>query len=77
MTYSNSSICDTYNGQCDCKQSSDGGFYGGRQCTECRWDAIGKKTFFIICIAFFCVLFSKNGGSCMFMYIGAYVYVYT
>lgn len=41
MTYSNSSICDTYTGQCVCKQSSDKGYYGGRQCTECRWDAVG------------------------------------
>ena len=44
MTYSNSTICDTYTGQCPCRQSPNGGFYGGRQCTECRWDAVGKCT---------------------------------
>ncbi|CAB4020635.1 Hypothetical predicted protein [Paramuricea clavata] len=42
ITYSNHSICDPRNGQCQCKQSSAGGFYGGRQCTECRWDAVGE-----------------------------------
>ena len=42
MTYSNHSICDPRNGQCQCLQSSAGGFYGGRRCTECRWDAVGE-----------------------------------
>ncbi|XP_028407647.1 laminin subunit alpha-like [Dendronephthya gigantea] len=42
MTYSNHTICDPRNGQCQCKQSSAGGFYGGRQCTDCRWDAVGS-----------------------------------
>ena len=44
MTYSLNTSCNTYNGQCECKRSADGGSYGGRQCTQCAWNAIGRRT---------------------------------
>ena len=47
-TYSNHSVCDPRNGQCQCKQSDAGGFYGGRQCTQCRWDAVGEAPYVIL-----------------------------